>query len=137
MSSLILRTSTPFLATTLFLVSIVMLLRGHNNPGGGFVGGLLAAGAFALWAIAFNVPLARRRLRIDPHMLVGVGLSLALGSGLVSLTRGIPFMTDQWIFLELPVIGHLDIGTPTVFDIGVYCVVLGVMTMVLLNLAEE
>lgn len=136
MTSLILRTSTRVLSTALLIISLFILFRGHNEPGGGFVGGLLAAAAFALWAIAFNVPQARLRLRIDPHILVGIGLILALSSSMVALLRGEPFLTGQWVSLPVPVIGHLDLGTPLVFDIGVYFVVLGVLMMMILNLAE-
>lgn len=136
MTSLILRTSTRVLSTALLIISLFILFRGHNEPGGGFVGGLLAAAAFALWAIAFNVPQARRRLRLDPHILVGIGLILALSSSMVALLRGEPFLTGQWVSLAVPVIGHLDLSTPLVFDIGVYFVVLGVLMMMILNLAE-
>jgi multicomponent Na+:H+ antiporter subunit B len=137
MTSLILRTSTPFLAPLLLVVSILLLLRGHNEPGGGFVGGLIAAAAFALYAVAFDVQYARRRLRLDPHMITGIGLCLALGSALAAIVAGDTFMTSQRLMLEVPLIGHLDLNTPQVFDAGVYLVVLGVMMLIILNLAED
>ena len=65
MNSLLLRTAARFLVTLLLLFSIFLLLRGHNEPGGGFVGGLVAAGAFALYGLASNVVEARRALRVD------------------------------------------------------------------------
>ena len=67
------------------LVSIYFLLRGHNAPGGGFVGGLVAAGAFALYGLASNVAEARRALRVDTRTLIGVGLLLAFASGTLAL----------------------------------------------------
>jgi multicomponent Na+:H+ antiporter subunit B len=137
MTSLILRTSTPFLSPLLLVVSVLLLLRGHNEPGGGFVGGLIAAAAFALYAIAFDVQHAQRRLRLDPHVLTGIGLGLALGSALVAIVAGDTFMTSQRLMLELPLIGHLDLSTPQLFDTGVYFVVLGVMMLIILNLAED
>jgi multicomponent Na+:H+ antiporter subunit B len=137
MTSLIMRTATPLLSPLMVFFSIFLLLRGHNNPGGGFVGGLLAAAAFAMWAIAYNVQVARYRLAIDPPWLVGSGLLLALASGSVSLLKGEPFLTGKWVEIPIPLLGHLEIGTPMVFDVGVYLVVLGVMMMIILNLAEE
>ncbi|MFP4438175.1 MAG: Na+/H+ antiporter subunit B [Chloroflexaceae bacterium] len=137
MTSLIMRTATPLLSPLMVFFSIFLLVRGHNNPGGGFVGGLLAAAAFAMWAIAYNVQVARYRLAIDPPWLVGSGLLLALASGSVSLLKGEPFLTGKWVEIPIPLLGNLALGTPMVFDVGVYLVVLGVMMMIILNLAEE
>ena len=137
MNSLILRTATRFLLTLLLLFSIFMLLRGHNEPGGGFVGGLVAAAAFALYAIAYDPVAARRAVRIDPRTLISIGLLAAVGSGLLALIRGRPFLTGQWGALRLPGLGSVDLGTPLLFDIGVYLVVLGVTLTIILALAEE
>lgn len=137
MTSLIMRTATPLISLLMLIFSLFLLFRGHNSPGGGFVGGLVAASAFAMWAIAYNVRVARYRLGLEPHLLVGSGLLLALGSSCVGLIRGEPFMTGIWRELPVPVIGQLDLGTPMVFDIGVYLVVLGVLMVMVLNLAEE
>lgn len=137
MSSLILRTATRFLLPLLLLFSIFVLLRGHNEPGGGFVGGLVAAAAFALHTIAYDVQSARRILLVDPEALIGAGLLLAAGSGLLSLLQGSPFLTGRWIEVNVPEIGRVGLGTPLLFDIGVYLVVLGVTLTFVLSLAEE
>lgn len=137
MRSLILRTATRFLKPLLLLFSIFVLLKGHNEPGGGFVGGLLAAAAFVLHAIAYDVSSTRRLLRVDPHMLIGVGLLTALASGIWSLPMRRPFMTGHWVKFEVFEIGTIDLGTPLFFDIGVYLVVLGSSLMILLSLSEE
>jgi len=115
----------------LLLFALFLLLRGHNDPGGGFVAGLVVAAAMALYAIAFGVPAARRALLVEPTMLLGVGLLIALASGLPALLRGQPFLTAQWAMLWIP------LGTPLVFDIGVFFVVTGVVTTMVLTLAEE
>lgn len=137
MHSLILSTTTRLLLPLLLMFSIFLLLRGHNEPGGGFVGGLLAAAAFALNAIAYGVAAARRLLIIDPRALIGAGLLVAAGSGAVSLILRQPFMTGQWGALEHPTLGKLEIGTPLLFDVGVYLVVLGVTLTIIFSLAEE
>jgi multicomponent Na+:H+ antiporter subunit B len=135
-TSLILQTASRLLQPLLLLISIFLLIRGHNEPGGGFVGGLLAAAAFALHAIAYDVPFARRALQIDPHLLIGGGLLCAMGSGVVGMTRGKPFLTSQWATVDWGVI-HLKVGTPFLFDVGVYAVVLGVTTTIVFTLREE
>ncbi|MBN1666555.1 MAG: Na+/H+ antiporter subunit B [Anaerolineales bacterium] len=133
--SLILSTASRYLLPLLLLFSIFLLLRGHNEPGGGFVGGLVAAAAFALHAIAFDVPSTRYLLRVEPLVLIGTGLLMAAASGLFGLLVGEPFMTALWSTRELPVLGKL--GTPLLFDLGVYLVVLGITLKIVFVLAEE
>jgi len=135
MKSLILSATARFLLPILFMFSLFLLVRGHNMPGGGFVGGLVAAAAFVLYAIAHDVEEARRLLRANTISFLGAGLLLAMASGLVSLIYGEAFMTGLWVHHHVPVLGKL--GTPVVFDIGVYLVVLGATLTVLFNLLEE
>lgn len=133
--SLILSTAALYILPLLLLFSIFLLFRGHNEPGGGFVGGLVAAAAFGLYAIAFDVDQARRLLRVDERLLIGSGLLLALASGLIAVFIGEPFMTAIWGEQTFPVLGKL--GTPLLFDIGVYLVVLGITLKIIFVLAEE
>jgi multicomponent Na+:H+ antiporter subunit B len=134
MSSLILSTATRYLLPLLLLFSVFLLLRGHNEPGGGFVGGLAAAAAFALFAIAFGVQGTREMVWFHPRTLLGIGLALAASAGLLSLTVGKPFMTGLWSTFSVPAIGKL--GTPLLFDMGVYLVVVGMVLMIVFELAE-
>jgi multicomponent Na+:H+ antiporter subunit B len=136
MISMILRTTSRLLITLFLLFSIFLLVRGHNEPGGGFVGGLVAAGAFVLHAIAYDVRAARRALRVDPALLIPIGLLLAAGSGLPALFGGEPFMTARWGGIGGGVM-HIELGTPLVFDVGVYLVVVGITLVIILSLAEE
>jgi multicomponent Na+:H+ antiporter subunit B len=95
----------------------------------------VAAAALVLYAIAHDVGEARALLRVNTISLLGVGLLLALASALLSLVRGEAFMTGLWLHHPVPVLGKL--GTPVVFDMGVYLVVLGATLTVLFNLLEE
>jgi multicomponent Na+:H+ antiporter subunit B len=133
--SLILRTTTRLLFPLTLVFSVFLLLRGHNEPGGGFVGGLTAAAAFALVIAADGLEKARQILRLDPLVFVGAGLATALLSGVPPLFDGGAFLTGHWLHARIPVIGHL--GTPLVFDVGVYLAVLGVVTTIVFELAEE
>lgn len=133
MTSIIVRSTTRVLIALLVLFSIYLLLRGHNAPGGGFIGGLVAAAAFALYAMSYGVAAARYVLRLDPWLIIGVGLTLAILSGFISLFGAEPFLSGQWV--QLP-ISKLKVGTPLIFDIGVYFVVIGVVLKMIFALEE-
>jgi len=135
MKTLILNTTNRFIIGLLLVFSVFLLIRGHNLPGGGFCGGLVAAAAFALQALAYGVPSARQLLIIDPRTIIGIGLIVAFVSGLWGNLFGLPFLTGIWEKTPLPVIGKL--GTPFVFDVGVYIVVLGVVSMIVFVLADD
>ena len=136
MSSLILRTAARYLIPLLLLFSILTLLRGHNLPGGGFVGGLLAATAFALYVFAWDAAAARRAIRADPHLLIGTGLLIALLSGFVGMFGGKSYLTGTWGYLGFS--EHKQaLGTPIFFDIAVYLVVIGASLMIILSLTEQ
>jgi multicomponent Na+:H+ antiporter subunit B len=137
MNSMILRTAARFLMTLLLLFSIFLLLRGHNEPGGGFVGGLVAASAFVLYSMATSPAAARAALRIDTRMFIGVGLLLSLSSGALPFIEGKPFLTALWWDINVFGMTHIELSSPLFFDIGVYLVVLGVSLTMMLALAEE
>jgi len=118
----------------LLAASLVILFRGHDQPGGGFVGGLVGALAFALLSLAYGVDRAERALRVEPLTLVGVGVLFTLLSGLPGMASGAPFLTHLWWESE----GWLPkLGTTMVFDLGVYLVVLGAMLAFLFGLQRE
>jgi multicomponent Na+:H+ antiporter subunit B len=137
MNSLILRVAARFLLPLLLLFSVLLLLRGHNLPGGGFAGGLVAAAALTLYAIAVDFRAARRGLAVDPRTLIATGLLVATVSGIVSMLEGRPFLTGGWMDVHLPVVGETHAGTPLLFDVGVYLVVVGVTLTMVFSLMEE
>jgi multicomponent Na+:H+ antiporter subunit B len=136
MRSVILTTSTTYLLPILLLFSLFLLIRGHNEPGGGFAGGLVAAAGFALLATAAGVDTARRALRVDPRTLIAVGLIAAVASGLPAVVTGQPFMAAAWWTIELPD-GAIYLGTPLIFDGGVYLAVAGTVLAIVFALEEE
>jgi multicomponent Na+:H+ antiporter subunit B len=136
-TSLILRSATRLLLPLLLLFSIFLLIRGHNEPGGGFSGGLVGASAFVLYRFAAGTEAAQRILPVSTLVLIGVGLLVAVFSGCLALLIGQPLMTGLWARLTLPGFGKLDFGTPLLFDFGVYLAVVGVTLSIILPLAEE
>ncbi len=137
MRGLILPTAAAYLMPVLLLFSLFLLLRGHNEPGGGFAGGLVAAAAFVLLSIASGVEVARRALAVDPRTMVGAGLLSMLVSGMVApLLYGEPYLTAHW--WTVPVGGFdVSLGTPLLFDIGVYLGVAGTILLIVFALEEE
>ena len=136
MNSLILRTATRLLITVLLLLSVFLLLRGHDLPGGGFIGGLVAASALALYAIAYGSEAASRLLRVSPRFVLGLGLVLAVVAGLLPALTGQPFLTGLWWIRDLGAF-EVKLSTPLLFDVGVYLVVIGVILTMLFSLEEH
>jgi multicomponent Na+:H+ antiporter subunit B len=126
MQSTPLTIANRYLGPILIVLSLVALYRGHNLPGGGFIGGLIAASAVLLRALTHGWEDVRKTSRIDPMGLIVAGLALAMASGLPALWGGETYMTGLWApALEIPVIGKIKVGTPFLFDIGVYLAVVG------------
>lgn len=134
MRSLILSSATRLLLPLILLFSLYLLLRGHNEPGGGFVGGLVAAAALSLYAFAFGVRVAEAAMRLNTLGLIGSGLLLAAVSTVIPLLLGEPFFTNVWFPHELPIVGK--VGISTLFDIGVYLLVIGSTLTIIFAMAE-
>lgn len=136
MNTVILRTVAPVITSLMVLFSIFVLLRGHNEPGGGFIGGLIAVSALAIYGIAYGVAAVRRAIVFHPLAIAGAGLLLATLSGLVSIFVGVPFMTGLWIYPSLLGV-EVPLATVMSFDVGVYLVVVGAITSIALALEER
>ncbi|MBN9305605.1 MAG: Na(+)/H(+) antiporter subunit B [Devosia sp. 67-54] len=129
MNTLIFRTTAPIIAVVTCTFSLILLLRGHNDPGGGFIAGLLAASAAIVLGMALGVGTVRRLLRVNPIAIAGAGVLLAAASGAVSAFAGAPYLTGLWLPLHV-------FGTPGLFDIGVYLTVFGTVTAIALALED-
>jgi multicomponent Na+:H+ antiporter subunit B len=117
-----------------YVFSVYLLLRGHNLPGGGFIGGLVLASALVLRAMVDP----KRAPKFDLIALSGIGLLTALASAMMPLLFGRTFFTGLWGGeIWLPALGKLKLGTPLLFDIGVFLVVTGVASKLLLVLLAQ
>jgi multicomponent Na+:H+ antiporter subunit B len=137
MNSVILTATSRLLLPVMLLFSIAVLLRGHNEPGGGFVGGLIAAAAVVLHAIAVGPAAARRLIGLDVRTWLGIGLAVATAAALAGPLLGHPVFKGLWTGLHIPLAGELKIGTPLLFDVGVYLVVAASMLTMILTLQEH
>jgi multicomponent Na+:H+ antiporter subunit B len=135
MRPLILKTAANYLLPLLLLFAIFILFRGHYKPGGGFLGGLIAAIAFVLHAFANGYENTMKLLKVHPAVLVPVGLMVSFISGLLPMLKGDPYMTGLWFDHSLPVFGL--IGTALFFDIGVFLVVFGITLTILFTISES
>lgn len=136
MNTVIFRTLAPFLTALMLLFSVFVLLRGHNEPGGGFIGGLIAASGLAIYGIARGIEPVRQALWFHPMTIAAIGLFLACVAGLISMFAAVPFMTGLWVTPSLFGV-EIPLSTVMLFDFGVYLVVVGAITSIALALERE
>ncbi len=120
----------------LIIIAVVALLRGHNYPGGGFIGGLLAGLSIAFKSLAYDVESVKRNLKISPQNLIGLGLSTVFISLLPSIFKQAEFMQAYWTKIDIYNFFTLKLGTPLIFDIGVFFVVIGIVIHFIFNLSK-
>ncbi len=136
MRTVIFKTIAPALTAIMVVFSVFVLLRGHNEPGGGFIGGLIAASAVAIYGIAVGVEEVRRAMRVDPISVAGFGVFIAAFAGLLSLGQSVPYLTGLWAYFEIGG-SKITVSTPLVFDVGVYLAVVGTISAIALALEED
>ena len=128
--------ATRLLLPLALLVGIYIFLRGHNQPGGGFIAALIFSIAILLQYLASGFDWTNVRRRIGEHQLIGFGVLIAVATGLGSLVFGAPFLTSSFGYFHLPLIGEFELATAMLFDLGVACVVVGAVMMALEQLAH-
>ena len=124
-NDVILQTASKVVFFIIFLFSIHIFFAGHYTPGGGFVGGLLTAGAILLLLLAFDLKTVQKVLPFNFTIMTGIGLILALGTGMGSIFFNVPFLTHAFNDFTLPLFGETSLHTAMIFDLGVYLVVVG------------
>lgn len=131
---LVLATFSRILLPLALLVAVFILLRGHNQPGGGFIAGLITSAALIVQYLANGVEWTRSKLPANTHPLIGYGLLVAASTGIASWYFGYPFLTSTFDHLHLPVLGEFELASAMAFDIGVFLVVVGTSLLILINL---
>ncbi len=135
MSTLILRTSMKVIAPLSLLFAAYMTLKGHNEPGGGFIGGLVAATTLLLYRMSDGPQALNRLIPIHPRILLVIGLGLALGTGVVPMLFGEPFLRSYTAYVNLG-FDKVHLASVMVFDAGVVLVVVGVSIGMIVRLSE-
>lgn len=127
--------SRPLLPLAL-VFSLFIFLRGHNEPGGGFIAGLVTGAALILQYMASGIRWAQGRLPLDYFYLMGGGVLIAGLTGAAAFIAGAPFLTSTFGHWEIPGLGELELASAMVFDLGVYAVVVGAVMLILANLGR-
>jgi len=135
-SRLFLITVSKLLLPLALLVSAFLFLRGHNEPGGGFIAGLVTGVALILQYIAVGTRETQQRLPWDQARIIAIGLLIALATGVASWLFGHPFLTSTFTYVTLPVIGKFELASALFFDLGVYLAVVGTVLVILSGLGR-
>lgn len=132
-----LQTATKILVFIIMTFSIYILFAGHNNPGGGFIGGLITASALVLLYIAFDLQSVRDILPVDFKKLAAIGVLVAVLTGVGSLVLDVPFLTQVYEYRELPFLGKTPLSSALIFDLGVYMTVVGTTMTIITSISED
>lgn len=135
--STVLEVADRWLFRVMLVVSLYYTMRGHNAPGGGFVGGLIAGAAFMLHFLAGGQRFDRLSGVVSPETLIGLGLAVSLATSAAPLLVGGMLLESHIWFLDIPVVGEVKLVSSLFFDLGVYLVVIGVVLAVLVSLGIE
>jgi len=119
------------------VVSVYLLLRGHDAPGGGFVGGLVMATAVIAQYMVAGTIWVESRLRVHPLSWIGLGLLAAAAAGLSAWTFSLPFLSSLTAHLHLPLLGDIPLSSVLLFDLGVYLLVVGATLLILVAMAHQ
>ena len=134
MNSVLLQIASKYIRLILLVFAVLALFRGHNHPGGGFIGGLLGGLAFVFSSFAHSAGFVRDRLFLRPSLMVAIGLAIVLLSMTASLLMDMEIMKGLWVEIRIPLEMKLKLGTPLLFDLGVFLSVMGVSLIFLLKL---
>lgn len=128
--------ATRLLLPLALTAGVYIFLRGHNQPGGGFIAGLVISIALIMQYLASGWAWADKRMRFDHHVLIGAGILIAAGIGLASMALGAPFLTSAFDYFHLPLIGKFELATAMAFDLGVASTVIGAVMLALAQLSR-
>lgn len=128
--SLILDVSVRLLYPSIIVLSLYFLFSGHNQPGGGFVGGLAASAAISLRYVTGGVDAVRRSFRLEPWTILGVGLGISVGTAIFSMLVGGQILEHGAYKMHPPLLGEVKVTSALAFDVGVYLVVIGLILMI-------
>ncbi|MEO3758749.1 Na+/H+ antiporter subunit A [Mycobacterium sp. B14F4] len=135
--SLVLEVATRIIFPLMMVLSAYFFFAGHNTPGGGFAGGLMAGLALVLRYLAGGRYEIGETLPVDAGKILGAGLTLSVGTALASLLMGAPALSSALIQFEVPVLGTVKFVTSLFFDLGVYLIVVGLVLDVLRSLGAR
>lgn len=136
MNSIILQIAARYLKILFLIFAVLALLRGHNQPGGGFIGGLLAVLSIVYSSLAYSTLQVKNKMKMKPKNYIAFGMICILSSTIPSIIAGNSMMKGVWLKLDIPMLSTtLKLGTPLLFDTGVFLTVIGVTLLFFFTLS--
>lgn len=136
-NNLSIHTITRALAIITLVFSMHLFLGGHNNPGGGFIGGLMTASGILLLYLAFDFESVQKAIKINYAHIIASGLIIAILTGFIGIVFGHAYLEHFFTYVTIPFFGELELTTALPFDLGVYLVVVGITMLCTLTIAED
>lgn len=136
-NNVILRTVTKIVVFIILTLAVYLFFAGHNNPGGGFVGGLVLASAFVLLFIVYDMDTVRNAIPFDFKKIAALGAFLAVGTGFGAFLFDVPFLSQNFAYFTVPFFGEIELSTVTIFEAGVALAVVGVVITIILSISED
>ncbi|MGG0669182.1 Na(+)/H(+) antiporter subunit B [Sporosarcina koreensis] len=136
-NDVILQTVTKIVVFIILTFGVELFLSGHNNPGGGFIGGLVLSSAFVLLYLVHDIETVHKGIPFDFKKIAALGAFLAVGTGIGSVLFGKHFLTQAAGHFNLPVFGDTELSTVIVFEAGVALTVVGVVVTIISTISED
>lgn len=136
-NDVILQTVTKVVVFIILTFGVELFLAGHNNPGGGFIGGLVLSSALVLLYLVFDIETVHKGIPVDFKIVAAVGVLFVVGTGLGAVIFGGSFLTQTFGVFNLPVFGATELATVVLFEIGVALTVVGTVVTIILSISED
>ncbi|MDN7245089.1 Na(+)/H(+) antiporter subunit B [Planococcus shenhongbingii] len=136
-NDVILKTVSQAGVLIILTFGVYLFLSGHNQPGGGFIGGLVLATAFVLMFLTFDSDTVNKAIPFDFKKISAIGVLLAFSSSTVPMFFGQPFMSQSFGYFNLPIFGKTELATVTIFETGVALTVIGVVVNIITSISED
>lgn len=136
-NDVILRTITKLVVFIILTFGVELFLSGHNDPGGGFIGGLVLSSALVLLFLVYDIETVQKGIPVDFKKVAAVGVLFAVGTGFGAVAFGAEFLTQTFETFHLPVFGDTELATVLLFEIGVALTVVGTVVTIILSISED
>jgi len=136
-NDVILRTVTKLVVFIILTFGVELFLSGHNNPGGGFIGGLVLSSAFVLLYLVFDIETVHQGIPVDFKRVAALGVLLVVGTGVGAVLFGTAFLSHTSGHYYLPVFGDTELATVVLFEAGVALTVIGTVVTIILSISED
>ena len=136
-NDVILQTISKLVVFIILTFGVELFFAGHNNPGGGFIGGLVLSSAFVLLFLVSDIETVQKGIPVDFKKVAATGVFFAVGTGMIAVLFGNSFLTQTAITLNLPVYGETEFATVLLFELGVALTVVGTVVTIILSISED